>query len=75
MTSTRRLVKYEAVCESGNTDADTILQAPDRETAEIFCHIWRVSRPGTNAYVRETQHRQLYNKELGLSVLTLELYY
>ena len=64
-------VKYQSVCESGNTDADTVIQLPDRECAEMFCDIWRVSHPGTNAYVREVRHIQ--HHELGLVRMTVEL--
>lgn len=67
-------VKYEAVCESGNTDADTIREFPDRECADLFCQIWRTTHPGTNAWVRETQQRQMEHKQLGRSVMTVELY-
>ncbi len=67
-------VKYEAVCESGNTDADTIREFPDHETADLFCQIWRASHPGANAWVRETQQRQMEHKELGRSVMTVDLY-
>lgn len=67
-------IKYEAVCESGNTDADTVVGFPDRECADLFCQIWRASHPGTNAWVRETQQRQMEHKQLGRSVMTIELY-
>ena len=67
-------VKYEAVCESGNTDADTIREFPDHETADLFCQIWRTTHPGTHAWVRETQLRQMEHKELGRSVMKVELY-
>jgi len=67
-------IKCEAVCESGNTDADTVVEFPDRECADLFCQIWRASHPGTSAWVRETQHRHMEHKELGRSVMTVELY-
>jgi hypothetical protein len=67
-------VKYEAVCESGNTDADTVIGFPDRESADIFCQIWRTSHPGTHAWVRETQHRYMEHNTLGRSVMTVDLY-
>lgn len=66
--------KFSAVCESGNTDADTIREFPDRECADLFCQIWRTSHPGTNAWVRETQHRHMEHSKLGRSVMTIELY-
>ena len=70
----KRIIKYEAVCESGNTDADTIMKFPDRESAEMFCQIWRASHPGTHAWVRETQHRYMEHNTLGSSVMTVDLY-
>lgn len=70
----KRIIKYEAVCESGNTDADTIIKFPDSESAEMFCQIWRASHPGTRAWVRETQHRHMQHRHLGHSILTVEIY-
>jgi len=69
-----RIIKYEAVCESGNTDADTIRTFPDYETTDLFCQIWRTTHPGTQAWVRETQHRHMKHPTLGHSIMTIELY-
>ena len=67
------LSKFYAVCESGNTDADTVRQFPDRECAELFCDIWRTSHRA-NAYVREIQQRRMNHPELGQSTLFVELF-
>ena len=67
-------IKCEAVCESGNTDADTVVEFPDRECADLFCQIWRTTHPGTHAWVRETQHRYMEHNTLGRSVMTVDLY-
>ena len=68
------MTKYFAVCESGNTDADTVMQCPDRESAEMYCDIWRITHPGTSAWVRELQQRHIYHPKLGHCVMTVELY-
>lgn len=63
--------KFFAVCPSGNTDADTVLQYPDRETAQIACEIWKVAHPGTHPYTRETYVS--YSKEYGRCYTEIEL--
>lgn len=70
----KRIIKHEAVCESGNTDADTMVEFPDRECADLFCQIWRASHPGANAWARETQQRHMKHPTLGPSIMTIELY-
>ena len=68
----KRIVKYYAVCPSGNTDADTILHFPDRDTAELACDIWRTAHPHTRPYVREVRH--IPNNDLGLVRMTIETF-
>lgn len=66
------LRKFYAVCESGNTDADTVVPCQDRETAQLFCDIWQASHPGANACVRDIRHMQ--HPEFGLVRMTVETY-
>lgn len=71
--SNKTTVKFEAVCESGNTDADTVVRMPDRESAELYCRIWRDKHPGADAYVRETQCRPMSDPLLGDSVMVVTI--
>ena len=68
---TKTETKFYAVCPSGNTDADTVLRFPDRESAQLACDIWKVAHPGTYPYTRET--RMSYSKEYGRSYTVIEL--